>query len=54
VHNSPSKTRGQHGATRKIKTAKEEIAALLKWAQQQGFENVAAALRRALAAMRDE
>ena len=39
------------GRPRKIKTAKQEIAGVLKWAEQQGFENIAAALRRALAAM---
>jgi len=42
------------GRHREPKTAKEEIASVLKWAERQGFQNIAAALRRALAAMRDE
>jgi hypothetical protein len=33
-------------------TAEEEVRSLLKWAEQQGFENVAAALRRILAKLK--
>ncbi len=54
VHNSPSKTGGNMGRHREPKTAQEEIASVLKWAERHGFQNIAAALRRALATMRDE
>jgi hypothetical protein len=42
------------GRPPEVKTPKQEIADVLKWAQQQGFLNVAAALRRALAGMADK
>ncbi len=34
---------------RKFKTAKQEIADVIRWAEKQGFFNIAEALRRALA-----
>jgi hypothetical protein len=35
-------------------TAAEELHSLLKWAEQQGFANVAAALRRTIAKAQQE
>jgi hypothetical protein len=42
------------GRPPKFKTPKQEIADVLRWAEQQGFMNVATALRRALAGMADK
>jgi hypothetical protein len=39
---------------RKHKTAKQRIAAVLKWAESQGFFNIAEELRIALATMPDK
>jgi hypothetical protein len=39
------------GRPRKLKTAKQEIADVIRWAELAGFLNIAAALRRALAAL---
>jgi hypothetical protein len=39
---------------RKPKTAKQKLAALIHWAEQQGFFNVAEELRSVLAAMSDK
>jgi hypothetical protein len=35
-------------------TAADELRSLLKWAEQQGFENVAAALRRTIGKLKTE
>jgi hypothetical protein len=36
------------------KTAKQEMTSLIKWADTQGFSNIAEALRRVLPFVRDE
>jgi|HubBroStandDraft_6_1064221.scaffolds.fasta_scaffold2918185_2 hypothetical protein len=42
------------GRQPKFKTAKREIADVLRWAERQGFVNIAEALRRALALLPDK
>lgn len=42
------------GRSPNVKTPKQEIAAVLKWAETMGFKNVADALRRALAGLPDK
>jgi hypothetical protein len=42
------------GRPRKIQSARREVTRVLKWAEQQGFHNIADALRRALALMPDD
>jgi hypothetical protein len=44
---------GKTGRPRKAKTPRQEVSDLILWAEMQGFENVAAALRRVLAAFPD-
>jgi hypothetical protein len=39
---------------RKFKTAKQEITDVIRWAEKQGFFNIAEALRRALEDISDE
>ena len=42
------------GRPRKLKTPKQEIAAILRWAEQQGFHNIAAELQATLALLPPE
>jgi hypothetical protein len=46
--------RGNHGRPPKVKTPKQEIISVLLGAEQTGFNNVAEALRRALAGLPDD
>jgi hypothetical protein len=42
------------GRRPKVKTAKQEIADVIRLAERQGIQNIAEALRRALAALADK
>jgi hypothetical protein len=42
------------GRRPEFKTAKQEIADVIRWAERQGFHNIAEALRRALDALADK
>jgi hypothetical protein len=54
VQNHPSKTGGRHGERTQTQTAKQKLADVIRWAERQGFLNVAEELRSILAAMPDE
>ena len=50
----PQKQGGNMAKFRKHRTAKQRIADVIRWAERQGFFNIAADLRAALADMPDK